>query len=78
MEVGGKGHAPATLPPGMIRDPLYRRLGGSQVPVFMGTVFSPPTGIRSPDRPAHSQLLCNEQEGYLLIRKFRMIWLIVR
>jgi hypothetical protein len=28
MEVGGQRHAPATLPPGKTRSPLYRRLGG--------------------------------------------------
>ena len=30
MVVGGQRHAPATLPPGMTRYPLYRRLGGPQ------------------------------------------------
>jgi len=30
MGVGGKGHAPAALPPGKTRYPLYRRLGGPQ------------------------------------------------
>ena len=28
MEVGGQCHAPAALPPGKTRYPLYRRLGG--------------------------------------------------
>jgi hypothetical protein len=28
--VGGQRHAPAALPPGKTRDPLYRRLGGAQ------------------------------------------------
>jgi hypothetical protein len=28
MGVGGQRHVPATLPPGKIRYPLYRRLGG--------------------------------------------------
>ena len=28
--VGGQCHAPAALPPGKIRYPLYRRLGGPQ------------------------------------------------
>jgi len=27
----GQGHAPAALPPGKTRYPLYRRLGGPQV-----------------------------------------------
>jgi hypothetical protein len=30
MGVGGQHHAPAALPPGMTRYPLYRRLGGPQ------------------------------------------------
>ena len=54
--VGGQRHAPAALPPGKTRYPLYRRLGGPQV--WSGRVrkISPhPTGIRSPDRPARSQ-----------------------
>jgi len=29
MRVGGQRHAPAALPPGKNRYPLYRRLGGS-------------------------------------------------
>jgi hypothetical protein len=30
MGVGGQRHAPAALPPGMTRYPLYRRLGEPQ------------------------------------------------
>ena len=30
MGVGGQRHAPAALPPGKTRYPLYRRLGGLQ------------------------------------------------
>jgi len=30
MELGGQRHAPADLPPGKTRYPLYRRLGGPQ------------------------------------------------
>jgi hypothetical protein len=30
MGVGGQRHAPATLPPGKTRFPLYMRLGGQQ------------------------------------------------
>jgi hypothetical protein len=30
MGVGGQHHAPAALPPGMTRYPLYRKLGASQ------------------------------------------------
>ena len=32
MGVGGQRHAPAALPRGKARYPLYRRLGGPQVP----------------------------------------------
>jgi len=46
------------LPPGKNRYPLYRRLGGPQGPVWAGAEnLAPPTGIRSPDRPARSQSL---------------------
>jgi len=58
MGVGGQRHAPAALPPGKIRHPLYRRLGGPQG--RFGQVrktSSPPTGIRSPDRPARGESL---------------------
>ena len=30
MGVGGQHHAPAALPPGKMRYPLYKRLGGPQ------------------------------------------------
>ena len=41
------------------RYPLYRRLGGAPRPVWTGTenLAPPPIGIRSPDRPALSELL---------------------
>jgi len=46
-----------SLPPGKTRYPLYRRLGGSQGRSGRVRKISPPTGIRSPDRPARSQSL---------------------
>ena len=52
--VGGQRHAPAALPPGEIQYPLYRRLGGPQGRSGQARKISPPTGIRSPDRPARS------------------------
>jgi hypothetical protein len=58
MGVGGQRHAPAALPPGKTRYPLYRRLGGLQG--RSGRVLKicpPPTGIRSPDRPRRCELL---------------------
>jgi len=30
MEVGGQRHAPAVLPPGTTRCPVYKRLGGTR------------------------------------------------
>ena len=50
-------NAPATLPPGNTRYPLYRRLGGPQSRSGLVWKISPPTGIRSPDRPALNQSL---------------------
>ena len=50
---GGQHHAPTALPPGKTRYPLYRRLGGPQGrsgPVRK--ISPPPTGFRSPYRPA--------------------------
>ena len=58
---GGEGSAlrpGRSLPPGKTRYPLYRRLGGSQGRSEHVRKISPPTGIRSPDRPARSQSLC--------------------
>ena len=46
-----------SLPPGKTRYPLYRRLGGPQGRSEQVRKISPPTGIRSPDRPARSQSL---------------------
>jgi len=54
MGVAGRSHAPAALPPGKTRYPLYRRLGR---PVWKGAEKLALTGIRSPDRPARSQSL---------------------
>jgi hypothetical protein len=42
MRVGGQRHAPAALPPGKTRYPLYRRLGG---PVWTGAEYLAPTVI---------------------------------
>ena len=45
------------LPPGKTRQPLYRRLVGTQGRYGQMQKISPPTGIRSPDRPARSESL---------------------
>ena len=55
--IGGKLHAPANLPQESTRYQLYRSLD-----VFQGwsenvRKISPPTAIRSPDRPARSEYL---------------------
>ena len=58
MGVGGQRHAPTALPPGKTRYTLYRRLGGLQGRSGrLWKLSPPPTGIRSPDRPARSELL---------------------
>ena len=56
MGVGGQYHALAVLPPGKTRYPLYRRLGGPQGLSGRVQKTSPPAGIRSPDRPACSDV----------------------
>ena len=45
MGVGGKRHAPAALPPGMTRYPLYRRLGRAQTRSGRVLKISPPQGL---------------------------------
>ena len=57
MGVGGQRHDPSALPPGKTPYPLYRRLGGTPGPVWKVVEILAPTGIRSPDRPAHSESL---------------------
>jgi hypothetical protein len=47
--VDGQRHAPAALPSGKTRYPLYRTLGGPQGRSGQVRKISPPTGIRSPD-----------------------------
>ena len=50
--VGGQRHAPAALPPGKSRYPLYGRLGGPHGRSGRVRKISPPTGIWPPIRPA--------------------------
>jgi hypothetical protein len=42
---GGQHHAPAALPPGKTRYPLYRRLGGPQGQTGRVRKISPPPGF---------------------------------
>ena len=58
MVVCGQRHTPTALPPGKNRYPLCRRLFGPQSRSGeVRKISPPPTGIRSPDRPARSQAL---------------------
>ena len=45
MGVGGQRHAPAALPAGKTRYPLYRRLGGPQGRSGRVRKISPPPGF---------------------------------
>jgi len=58
MGEGSASRPGRSLPTGNTRYPLYRRLGGSQGRSGLVQKISPPTWIRSPDRPARSQSLC--------------------
>jgi hypothetical protein len=55
--MGDQRHAPAVLPSGKTRYPMCRRLDGPQGRSGRVQKISPPTGIRSPDRPARSDSL---------------------
>ena len=69
MGVGGQRHAPAALHPGKTRYPLYRRRGGPQGRSVRVRKIFPPTGFRSPDRPARSESLYRlSYPGSLMIR----------
>ena len=57
MGVDGQRHASAALPPGKTRYPLYRWVGGPQGWSGRMQKISPPTGIRSPDRPVRNESL---------------------
>jgi hypothetical protein len=57
MGVGGQRHAPAALPPGKDPVPIVCEVEWAPGPVWTGAENLAPTGVRSPDRPAHSELL---------------------
>ena len=57
MRVGGKRHAAATFNPGKDPVPIVQEAGWAPGPVWIGAENLAPTGIRSPDRPAHSKSL---------------------
>ena len=57
MRLGGQRHVPAALPPGKTGTHC---IGGWVGPLGRSgevRIISPPTGIRSPDRPARSESL---------------------
>ena len=55
------------------RCPLYRRMGGPQGRSGRVRKISPPTGIRSPDRPAHSESLYRlSYRGFLYSIKIKL------
>ena len=60
--VGGKRHAPATLPPGKTRYPLYRRLGGPQSRSGQVRKISPPPGFD----PRTVQPVASRYTGYAI------------
>ena len=57
MGMGGQRHAPAALPPGKNPVPIVEEAGWVPGPVWTSEENLAPTGIRSPDRPAHSESL---------------------
>ena len=52
--MGGRNHLPTALLSGKSRHPTCRRLGGPRVRSGRARKVSPPTGIRSPDRPTRN------------------------
>ena len=55
MGVGGQRHAPAALPPGKTRYPLYRRLGAPQDRSGQVRKISPPPGFDRIVQPVTSR-----------------------
>ena len=62
MGVGGQRHAPAALPPGMTRYPLYRRLGWPQGHSERVLKISPPPGFD----PRTVQLVASRYTDYAI------------
>jgi len=57
MEVGGQRHAPAAFTPRKDQVPIVQEAGWAPGTVWTCAGNLAPTGIRSPDRPARSELL---------------------
>jgi hypothetical protein len=62
MGVGGQRHAPAALPAGKSRDPLWRRLGGPQSRSGRVRKISPPPGFD----PRTFQPVASRYSGYAI------------
>jgi hypothetical protein len=62
MGVGGQRHAPAALPPGMTRYPMYRRLGRPQGRSGRVLKISPPPGFD----PRTVQLVASRYTDYAI------------
>jgi hypothetical protein len=62
MGVGGQRHAPAALPPGMTRYPLYRRLDRPQGQSGQVLKISPPPGFD----PRTVQLVASRNTNYAI------------
>ena len=60
MRVGGQHNAPAALPPGMSRYPMYRRLGGPQGRSGRMRKISPPARFN----PRTAQLVASRYTDY--------------
>ena len=63
MGVGGQHHAPAALPPGKTRYPLYRRLGGPQGRSGRVRKISSPPGFD----PRSVQLVASRYKGCAIL-----------
>jgi hypothetical protein len=57
MGVGGQCHAPAAFPWERDPIPIVQEAGWAPGLVWIGAEYLAATGIRSPDRPARSELL---------------------
>jgi hypothetical protein len=62
MGVGGQHHAPAALPPGKNRYPLYRSLGGNQGRSERVRKIPPPAGFD----PRAVQLVASRYSNYAI------------
>ena len=57
MEVGGSAPRSGRFTPGKDAVPIVQEAGWASEPVWAGAENLVPTGIRYPDRPAHSEYI---------------------